>query len=103
VAFGAATVARNRPLHYAPPMRRALPFLAMSFLICGFAHAAPQRPSADQLLAAAKSEAVAQHKPVFLVFGASWCPPCRQMDAFMGDSKIRPILEKYFVVAHPEC
>jgi thioredoxin-related protein len=87
-------------LHYSLPMRRILPFFALSFLLCVSIHAAPQDPSADQVLATAKSRAAAQHKSIFLVFGASWCPPCRQMDAFMGNSKIRPILGKYFVLAH---
>jgi len=86
-------------LHYAPSMRRILSFLVLLFLLCVSAQAAQQPPSAEQVLAAAKSDAVAQHKPIFLVFGASWCPPCRQMEAFMGDRKIRPILEKYFVLA----
>jgi len=79
-------------------MRRILPFLALSFLLCVPVHAAQEPPRAEQVLAAAKADAVAQNKPIFLVFGASWCPPCRQMEAFMGDSKIRPILEKYFVL-----
>lgn len=87
-------------LHYAPHMPRILLLFALSFLLCVPLHAAPQRPSAGQVLAAAKLQAAGQHKSIFLVFGASWCPPCRQMDAFMGDSKIRPILEKYFVLAH---
>jgi thiol-disulfide isomerase/thioredoxin len=72
---------------------------ALQFLLCVSAHTAQQRPSAEAVLATAKSEAVAEHKPIFLVFGASWYPPCRQMEAFMGDPKIRPILEKYFVIA----
>jgi thioredoxin-related protein len=61
---------------------------------------AQQRPSADEILAAAKADAAAQHKDIFLVFGASWCPPCRELDSFMADREIRPILEKYFVLAH---
>ena len=80
-------------------MRRILPMAALQFLLCFSAHAAQQPPSAEEVMATAKSEAVAEHKPIFLVFGASWCPPCRQMEVFMGDQKIRPILEKYFVIA----
>jgi len=80
-------------------MRRILPMAALQILLCFSADAAQQRPSAEEVMAAAKSEAVVEHKPIFLVFGASWCPPCRQMEAFMGDQKIRPILEKYFVLA----
>jgi thiol-disulfide isomerase/thioredoxin len=68
--------------------------------MCLSGRAAEQRPSAEQVLTSAESAAVAQHKPIFLVFGASWCPPCRQMEVFMEDPKIRPILEKYFVLAN---
>jgi thiol-disulfide isomerase/thioredoxin len=93
------TVASGLRLAYAPPMRRILPFLALPFLLCVAAHAAREQPSADHVLATAKSEAVGQRKAIFLVFGASWCPPCREMEAFLDDREIRPILEKYFVLA----
>jgi hypothetical protein len=67
--------------------------------MCIGAYAAQERPSADQVLTAAKSAAAEQHKNIFLVFGASWCAPCHQMEKFMEDGKIRPILEKYFVIS----
>jgi thioredoxin-related protein len=86
-------------LDYAPPVRRILPPLLLPFLMCVAACAAQERPSADRVLATAKSAAVEQHKNIFLVFGASWCAPCREMEAFMKDREIRPILEKYFVIA----
>ena len=85
-------------LDYPQPMRRILPTLVLPFLMSAWAYAA-QRPGAAQVLAAAKATAVAQHKKIFLVFGASWCTPCRDMEAFMEDRTIRPILEKYFVMA----
>jgi thioredoxin-related protein len=80
-------------------MRRILPSLLLPFLMCIAAQAAQQRPSADQVLTVAKSAAAEQHKEIFLVFGASWCAPCHEMKKFMEDAKIRPILEKYFVMA----
>jgi thioredoxin-related protein len=80
-------------------MRKILPPLMLLLLMSVGAYAAQQRPSAEQVLAAAKSAAVEQHKNIFLVFGASWCKPCHEMEAFMEDAKIRPILEKYFVIA----
>jgi thioredoxin-related protein len=86
-------------LNYAPCMRRILLLLVLQFLMCIAAYAAQQHPSAEQVLATAKSVAVEQHKDIFLVFGASWCPPCREMEAFLEDREIRPILEKYFVIA----
>jgi thiol-disulfide isomerase/thioredoxin len=87
-------------LPYPPSMRRIFSLLVLSCLTCGSAHAIQRPPSSEDVLATAKSIAVSQHKPIFLVFGASWCPPCRQMEAFMKDPKIRPILEKYFVLAN---
>src|ERR1700677_2162252 len=68
--------------------------------MCAVAGAAQQSPRADQVLSNAKSAAVAQHKAIFLVFGASWCPPCRKLETFTGDPNIRPILEKYFILSH---
>ena len=90
----------SRRLAHALRMPRILPLFVLSLFICISAHAAQQRPSAEQVLTSAETAAVAQRKPIFLVFGASWCPPCRQMEVFMEDPKIRPILEKYFVLAN---
>jgi thioredoxin-related protein len=81
-------------------MRKLLPPLMLLLLMSVGAYAAQQRHSAEQVLAAAKSAAVEQHKNIFLVFGASWCKPCHQIEAFMEDGKIRPILQKYFVIAN---
>jgi len=55
--------------------------------------------SADQVLGNAKAQATQEHKIIFLVFGASWCGPCHQLDDFLADPAMRPVIEKYFVVA----
>jgi thioredoxin-related protein len=86
-------------LDYDLLLRRIFLVLVLPFLMCMGAYAAEQRPTAERVLADAKSAAVEQHKDIFLVFGASWCQPCHEMEAFMADRKIRPILEKYFVIA----
>jgi thioredoxin-related protein len=80
-------------------MRKILSPLLLLLLTSVGAYA-EQRPSTEQVVAAAKSAAVEQHKDIFLVFGASWCKPCHEMEAFMEDRKIQAILEKYFVVAN---
>ncbi|MGB2887276.1 MAG: thioredoxin family protein [Candidatus Acidiferrales bacterium] len=59
---------------------------------------AQKPPAADQVLRDAKAQAEQQHKLIFLVFSASWCGPCHQLDAFLDASEIRPIVEKYFVL-----
>jgi thioredoxin-related protein len=87
-------------MSYPSAMRQILRLLALIFLATAAASSAQQASTADQILASAKSEALARHKAIFLVFGASWCPPCRQMETFMRDPNIRPILEKYFVLVH---
>jgi thiol-disulfide isomerase/thioredoxin len=74
--------------------------LAVALLLCTPVCAAQKPLSAEQVLATAKTEAAAQHKDIFVIFGASWCPPCRMMEKFMETREIHPIFEKYFVVAN---
>jgi thiol-disulfide isomerase/thioredoxin len=54
-------------------------------------------PSADEVLAAAKTKAAAETKTIFLHFGASWCGWCRKLDAFLDRPDIKPVFEKYFI------
>jgi thiol-disulfide isomerase/thioredoxin len=59
--------------------------------------ASAEVPSADQVLAPAKSRAAAEHKTIFVHFGASWCPWCRRLDAFLDRPEVKPAFEKYFI------
>src|ERR1017187_10538275 len=61
---------------------------------------APAPPSADQVLAQAEATAKAEHKKILLVFSASWCGPCHELEKFLEDSVVRSVLDKSFVTAH---
>lgn len=56
-----------------------------------------ETPSADQVLGPAKAQAAAEHKTIFLHFGASWCGWCKRLDAFLELPDIKPVFEKYFI------
>jgi thioredoxin-related protein len=61
--------------------------------------AAQKPPKADDLLNAAKQKATDQHKSIFLIFGASWCEACHELDTFLDNPEVVAIFDKYFVIA----
>ena len=80
-------------------MRRIQQGIALLLLATASSLAAQDPPSAERVLADAKAQAAQQHKNIFLIFGASWCEPCKQFEAFLGAPEIHSILEKHFVIA----
>lgn len=70
-------------------------FLA-AFLFCVLT-ASAEPPSAAQLLNQAEATAAAEHKAIFVHFGASWCPWCRRLDALLDQPDLKPVFDKYFV------
>jgi thioredoxin-related protein len=73
-------------------------FVALISLV-GTSLSAQAPAPATQVFQTARIQASRQEKLIFLVFGASWCPPCHQLDAFWAAKETRPIVQKYFVVA----
>jgi len=57
-------------------------------------------PSAFSLVSNALVEANASNRNVWVIFHASWCGWCKEMDKFMAVPANKVILEKYFVVIH---
>jgi thioredoxin-related protein len=76
-------------------MKHIVFFLAPFFLAACLASA--ESPSAEKLLSRAKTKASAEHKAIFVHFGASWCVWCKRLDAFLERPDIRPVFEKYFI------
>jgi len=76
-------------------MKGTLPLLTALLLTSTLARA--ETPSADHVLALAKAKATAEHKALFVHFGASWCVWCRRLDAFLERPDVQPAFEKYFI------
>lgn len=75
---------------------KATTHFLVAFLFCTLT-ASAEPPSADQILSQAEGKATAEHKVIFVHFGASWCPWCRRLDAFLNQPNTKPAFEKYFV------
>ncbi len=72
-------------------------FLSILVAFSFTALAQADTPSADDVLSPAKAKASAEHKTIFVHFGASWCGWCKRLDAFLDRPDIKPVFEKYFV------
>jgi thiol-disulfide isomerase/thioredoxin len=79
-------------------MRKAALFVLV-FLFFSTNVTAQNPRKASDILKTAQSKAADQNKSIFLIFGASWCEPCHQLDTFLALPDIAPIIEQYFVVA----
>ena len=79
--------------------RRILPGLAFVIALSACTLAAQTPLPAQQVMAKAKAEAASQHKNIFLTFSASWCGPCKLLEAFLEAPEIRPVLARQFVFA----
>lgn len=79
-------------------MRKSI-YCILFLLIATLMGAADKPPKANHIIADAKSRAAAEHKAIFLIFGASWCPGCHTLDSFLKVTEVKTIFDKYFVVA----
>src|SRR5215470_6256749 len=80
-------------------MWKALQVASIALLISPAAVVAQKPPKADDILKEAKLKAADRNKSIFLIFGASWCEACHQLDGFLADPEIAAVFDKYFIIA----
>jgi thiol:disulfide interchange protein len=106
-------IAYNRLVVKNPMFKPAWGLFVLLLIVAAVGVASHLREARDLVpwrtdLAAARTEAAAQSKPLFLDFGASWCPDCRQMTAMTwSDPSVAGALARYVPVsidvdAHPD-
>jgi thioredoxin-related protein len=79
-------------------MKRWIFLLMLSTFV--FPSTAQTTSSADQILKEACQQAQKENKKVFIVFHASWCGWCREMDSAMNDTVIKSFFDDNYVIRH---
>lgn len=75
--------------------------LIFSVLLLIFSSAMYAQPaSSDVIMDAAKDEAAASGKNIFVIFHASWCIWCHRMDSAMNEAALKPLFDKNYVIKH---
>jgi len=64
------------------------------------AHAQQAVKPASEVLKEACQQAGKEKKNVIIIFHASWCHWCHEMDARMNQKELRPLFDKSYVVRH---
>lgn len=75
-----------------------LVILLSLFFFAGKGLAQQSLPSANALLKKAYKEAVTKKRNVFIIFHASWCGPCKTMQASMNDKKIKAFFDSSYII-----
>lgn len=78
--------------------RRWLVVLLTLILFSVNALAQQRLPSAESLLKKAYKQAAAAKKNIFVIFHASWCGPCKTMQASMNDKKIKAFFDSSYII-----
>ncbi|MBN8676451.1 MAG: thioredoxin family protein [Chitinophagales bacterium] len=72
--------------------------LLAGILFSGTVIAQQKLPSAESLLKKAYKTAAVKKKNVFIIFHASWCGPCKTMQASMNDKKVKAFFDSSYII-----
>lgn len=75
-------------------------FTLLISLFIQFTIAQEKTQSASDIMKSAQQQATKEQKNVFIMFTASWCTWCKQMDAKMKDPSIAKLFTDNYVIEH---
>jgi thioredoxin-related protein len=81
-------------------MKITTQFLAACMFVFSMGFSPPTPPSAENQLHDACAKATVQHKKVFLMFHASWCTVCKQMEACLNDPACKKLFDDHYVMVY---
>lgn len=92
-----STIFFYNKLNYYMKLKNIISILLVSFFI-QFTIAQETIKSANDIMKNAQEQAVKERKNVFVMFTASWCTWCKQMDAKMKDPSIEKLFTNNYVI-----
>jgi len=74
--------------------------LIILFSFCSTINAQQLARPADEIMNDAYANAAAQHKNILLIFHASWCGWCHELDNSLNDSSCKKLFDDNYIIVH---